>query len=85
MDRRAWRATVHEVTKSWTRPSDLHFHFFHCISHGFQQCSYVSTNCIQHLQKVKQNVISYIKMVVILICPTLSYFLVYTVNLNNSI
>ena len=83
MDRRARKATVHEVTKSWTRLSD--FHFFHCISHGFQQCSYVSTKCIQHLQKVKQNVISYIKMVVILICPTLLYFLVYTVNLTNSI
>ena len=23
MDRGAWRATVHEVTKSWTRLSDL--------------------------------------------------------------
>ena len=22
MDRRAWRATVHEVAKSWTQPSD---------------------------------------------------------------
>ena len=25
MDRKAWRATVHEVVKSWTRLSDFHF------------------------------------------------------------
>ena len=24
MDRRAWRATVHSITKSWTRLSDYH-------------------------------------------------------------
>ena len=28
MDRGAWRATVHGVTKSRTRLSDKHFHFF---------------------------------------------------------
>ena len=28
MDRAAWWATVHGVTKSWTRPSRFHFHFF---------------------------------------------------------
>ena len=27
MDRRAWQATVHGVTKSWTRLSDFTFHF----------------------------------------------------------
>ena len=27
IDWRAWRATVHEVAKSWTRQSDYHFHF----------------------------------------------------------
>ena len=27
MDRRAWRATVHGVTKSWTQLSYKHFHF----------------------------------------------------------
>ena len=27
MDRGAWWATVHGVTKSWTRLSDFHFHF----------------------------------------------------------
>ena len=27
MDRGAWRATVHGVAKSRTRPSDFHFHF----------------------------------------------------------
>ena len=26
MDRGAWQATVHGVTKSWTRLSDFHFH-----------------------------------------------------------
>ena len=26
MDRDAWPATVHGVTKSWTRLSDFHFH-----------------------------------------------------------
>ena len=28
MDRRAWQATVHGVTKSWTRLSDFHFQSF---------------------------------------------------------
>ena len=28
MDRGAWRATVHRVTKSWMRLSDFHFFFF---------------------------------------------------------
>ena len=28
MDRGAWRATVHGITKSRTRLSDFHFHFF---------------------------------------------------------
>ena len=27
MDREAWQATVHGITKSWTRLSDKHFHF----------------------------------------------------------
>ena len=27
MDRGAWQATVHGVTKSWTWLSDFHFHF----------------------------------------------------------
>ena len=27
MDRGAWRATVHGVTKSWTRLTDKYFHF----------------------------------------------------------
>ena len=27
MDGRAWQATVHGVTRSWTRPSDLTFTF----------------------------------------------------------
>ena len=27
MDREAWQATVHEITKSWTQLSDEHFHF----------------------------------------------------------
>ena len=26
MDRRAWQATVYEVTKSWTQLYDYHFH-----------------------------------------------------------
>ena len=35
MDRRAWRATVHGVTKSWARPLFtlcLHFHHVHMYS-----------------------------------------------------
>ena len=28
MDREAWRATVHWVAKSQTRPSDYHFHVY---------------------------------------------------------
>ena len=32
LDREAWRATVHEVTKSWTRLSDFTFTFhFHAL------------------------------------------------------
>ena len=27
LDRGAWQATVHGVTKSWTQLSDHHFHF----------------------------------------------------------
>ena len=27
MDREAWRAAIHGVTKSWTRLSVFHFHF----------------------------------------------------------
>ena len=27
MDRGAWQATAHGVTRSWTRLSDFHFHF----------------------------------------------------------
>ena len=27
MDREAWRAMVHGVTKSWTRLTKFHFHF----------------------------------------------------------
>ena len=35
MDRGAWLATVHEVTKSQTRLSDLHFnHFKGFLGHG---------------------------------------------------
>ena len=29
MDRGAWRATVHRITKSWTQLSDEHFTFTH--------------------------------------------------------
>ena len=31
MDRGAWLATVHGVTKSWTQFSDYHFHLLHYI------------------------------------------------------
>ena len=27
IDRGAWQATVHGITKSWTRLNDFHFHF----------------------------------------------------------
>ena len=30
MDRGAWYASVHGVTKSWTRLSDFHCHFLMC-------------------------------------------------------
>jgi len=33
MERGAWRATVHEVAKSWTRLSNSHFHSF--LPHNF--------------------------------------------------
>ena len=32
MDREAWRAAVHGVTKSQTRLSNFHFHFSNCVS-----------------------------------------------------
>ena len=38
MDRGAWRATVHRVTKSWTRLSNPHFHFTFTISLYTWQC-----------------------------------------------
>ena len=31
MDRGAWRATVHEVVKSWTRLSNQHTHQLICL------------------------------------------------------
>ena len=35
MDRGVWRATVHSVTKSWTRLKRLHFHFsLSCFGEG---------------------------------------------------
>ena len=34
MDRRAWWATVHWVTKSWTQLSNFTFTFKHCVN-GF--------------------------------------------------
>ena len=36
MDREAWRATVHEVTKSQTWLQWLSMHAFHCLGPGFQ-------------------------------------------------
>ena len=34
MGRGAWQATVHVVTKSWTRLSDFHFHFHRQHKHS---------------------------------------------------
>ena len=34
MDRGAWQATVHRVTKSQTRLSNFHFHFLSCFRKG---------------------------------------------------
>ena len=31
-DRRAWRATVHEVAKSWTQLNNFHFTFFPLVT-----------------------------------------------------
>ena len=41
MDRGAWQATVHTVTKSQTRLSNGHFHFHYCHKHClcFEQTS----------------------------------------------
>ena len=36
MDRGAWRATVHEVTKSQTGLSDTHFHFHSSLLAGLE-------------------------------------------------
>ena len=35
MDRKAWRATVHEIAESWTQLSDQHFHDFHHILYTY--------------------------------------------------
>ena len=34
MDRGAWQAIVHRVTKSWTQLSDQYFHYFSWITLG---------------------------------------------------
>ena len=39
MDRRAWWATVHGVTKSWTRLSDLTN--FHCVKWASPEAQWV--------------------------------------------
>ena len=39
MDRGAWWATVHRVTKSQTQPSNIHFYFSECLS--FQPRSFL--------------------------------------------
>ena len=38
MDKRAWQAAVHEITKSWTQPSDFHFTVIHLIGFSMFKC-----------------------------------------------
>ena len=51
MDRRAWQATVHGITKSWTRLSDFHFsggtyiHICMCVHIHICVCVYMSFPC----------------------------------------
>ena len=48
MDRGTLHATVHEVTKSWTRLSDFHFYTDICIYIYKDMCVYVHPK-IQHI------------------------------------
>ena len=48
MDRGAWRAAVHEVTKSWTQLSSFHLRFYELYFHvqvHLQNLSTVSPSC----------------------------------------
>ena len=45
MDRGAWWAAVHGVTKSWTRLSDFHFHQFSSVT---QLCLFVTSQTAAH-------------------------------------
>ena len=55
MDRGAWRATVHGVTKSWTRLSDFAF-IFHCKGHRFAlwSWSYDPAGCTAWPKKIEE-------------------------------
>ena len=48
MDREAWRAAVHGVTKSWTRLSDFHFH---SLSLSVQFSHSVMSNSLQPMNR----------------------------------
>ena len=49
MDREAWRAAIHGVTKSRTLMSDFHFHFLHHLSHQGSPYNRVTiSNPLQH-------------------------------------
>ena len=50
MDREAWQATGHEVTKSWTRLSDLTFTFTHTLE---ELKLFFSTNFDSYMEQLK--------------------------------
>ena len=43
MDRRAWRATVHGVTESWTRLSDKHTQTHTCLTVPYLKAFFLFT------------------------------------------
>ena len=43
MDREAWQAKAHEVTKSWTRLSDRHIHTYKLSAFGFCLHDYIAS------------------------------------------
>ena len=43
MDRRAWRATVHGVTESWTRLSDKHTQTYPCLTVPYLKAFFLFT------------------------------------------
>ena len=54
MDRGAWWATVYRVTQSWTRLSDLHFHFHTWLLVRLNPHHNLPRFCVYKIQKAEK-------------------------------